>query len=249
MFYRVDYSIGILLLGLLIGQATRSRVVRLFGIQLTRSYWIAAVVCSILRAIANIGTMVAPDAFTARRAAPLLGDLLGLLFGFGIGLLIKRSDNDQSVLRFECADAFCAMLAFSFALSGVAKALSFSSMSEFFVHSGYSVEFLKFILIAEVFGALGLLIRSLRLIAIVGLLVDMFGAITTHIHNGDALNDNTGAIGMIVRLVITGIVIAQDAGSLNNKHVRSKLAVASAATIGVCATVASVGAMVLRGHK
>ena len=37
-------------------------------------------------------------------------------------------------------------LAFTFALNGAGKALSMTSMTEFFTQSGYSVSFLKFII-------------------------------------------------------------------------------------------------------
>jgi hypothetical protein len=34
------------------------------------------------------------------------------------------------------------------------------------------------------------------------LAVDMFGALVTHVHNGDPLNDSTGAIASLIRLFI-----------------------------------------------
>jgi hypothetical protein len=63
-------------------------------------------------------------------------------------------------------------------------------------------------MIAEIFGALGLLLPWAVLPSLHGLSVDMFGAVLTHIHNGDPLNDSTGAIGMLIRLAIVGALWA-----------------------------------------
>ena len=67
-------------------------------------------------------------------------------------------------------------------------------MTTFFHQSGYSVGFLKCVITVEAFAALALLIPATVLPAILVLTVDMFGAIYTHMHNGDPLNDSTGAI-------------------------------------------------------
>jgi uncharacterized membrane protein YphA (DoxX/SURF4 family) len=97
-------------------------------------------------------------------------------------------------------------LAFTFVLAGIGKAFSMSSMTDFFTQSGYSVPFLKFIVIAEIFGGIGLLLPWGILPTLVGLTIDMFGAVLMHIHNGDPLNDSTGAIGMLIRLIALGIL-------------------------------------------
>jgi hypothetical protein len=99
-------------------------------------------------------------------------------------------------------------LAFTFALAGLGKAFSLAPMTEFFAQSGYSLTFLKFIVIAEIFGALGLLLPWARSAALIGLAIDMFGAVITRLHNGDPLNDSTGAIGLLIRLVALGLLWA-----------------------------------------
>jgi hypothetical protein len=59
---------------------------------------------------------------------------------------------------------------------------------------------------AEIFGAIGLLLPWSLVPALIGLTVDMFGAVLTHIHNGDALNGSTGAIGLLIRLIAVGVL-------------------------------------------
>jgi uncharacterized membrane protein YphA (DoxX/SURF4 family) len=99
-------------------------------------------------------------------------------------------------------------LAFTFAVAALGKAFSMSGMQQFFAQSGYSLTFLKFIIIAEVFGAICMLLPWAVVPALMGLSVDMFGAVVTHIHNGDPLNDSTGAILLLVRLVAVGTLWA-----------------------------------------
>ena len=79
-------------------------------------------------------------------------------------------------------------------------------MREFFAQSGYPDAFLRFIITVEVFGALAMLIPNAVPAALAGLGIDMFGAVLTHIHNGDPLNDSTGAIAMLLRLGIFAVL-------------------------------------------
>jgi hypothetical protein len=76
-------------------------------------------------------------------------------------------------------------------------------MVEFFTQSGYSTPFLKFIIVAEVLGGMGLLIPWTVLPAITGLSVDMFGAIYTHIHNA---RRRLAAVGVCIALCISAAV-------------------------------------------
>jgi uncharacterized membrane protein YphA (DoxX/SURF4 family) len=108
---------------------------------------------------------------------------------------------DPSVLG-----VLCMALAFTFGVAGIGKVFSMAPMADFFAQSGYSVTFLKFIVISEIFGAIGLLLPWAVVPALIGLTVDMFGAVLTHIHNGDPLDDSTGAIGLLIRLIAVGVL-------------------------------------------
>jgi uncharacterized membrane protein YphA (DoxX/SURF4 family) len=119
-------------------------------------------------------------------------------------LAIRRQDARDFLTSSSILDAKCVALAFSFALAGIGKAFAMVPMTVFFSQSGYSVTFLKFIIIAEVLGVIGVLIPWTVMPALAGLAVDMFGALLTHVHNGDPLNDSTGAIGSLISIVLLG---------------------------------------------
>jgi len=74
----------------------------------------------------------------------------------------------------------------------------------------------------------------------------MFGAVATHVHNGDPLNDSTGAIGMLIRLVAIGILwsLRPHAGRQASSVRRSLLGVG--ATVVVCLVIAIGGSVAVR---
>ena len=77
-----------------------------------------------------------------------------------------------------------------------------AEMIAFFAQSGYPTAFLDLVSSVEILGGMALLVpwRRLVLAASFGLAVDMFGAVYTHLRNGDPLNDSTDAIAMLLRL-------------------------------------------------
>jgi DoxX-like family len=192
------------LIGLLLSKLLKTKEVS----QLARNYYVVIATLLVFRtaAFASSALMNQPNLW--RYFGGSLGDLLGLLFGALFGVAALRSDaraflTDDSILW-----ALRMVLAFTFSVAALGKAFSLAPMQQFFVQSGYSLTFLKFIIIAEVFGALGLLLPWAVIPALIGLSVDMFGAVLTHIHNGDPLNDSTGAILLLVRLVAVGTLWA-----------------------------------------
>jgi uncharacterized membrane protein YphA (DoxX/SURF4 family) len=137
-------------------------------------------------------------------------------------------------------------LAFTFVLAGLGKAFSMNPMTEFFTQSGYSATFLKFITMAEVFGAIGLLLPWAFLPALIGLAIDMFGAIITHIHNGDSLNDSSGAIGILIRLTAIGIIWKLGLRDKGPEH-PVRQSILSVCAIGIiCLSIAIVGSVAVR---
>jgi uncharacterized membrane protein YphA (DoxX/SURF4 family) len=152
--------------------------------------------------------MLMTDQGFSRIASGSIGDLTGFFVGAVFGLAARRKDARRLLVDPSVLSALCMALAFTFLMAGIGKAFSLTSMTEFFTKSGYSVSFLKFIVIAEIFGAVGLLLPWAFLPSLIGLTIDMFGAVVTHIHNGDPLNDNTGAIGLLIRLVAVGVLWA-----------------------------------------
>ncbi|HLW82795.1 MAG TPA: DoxX family protein [Candidatus Acidoferrales bacterium] len=158
--------------------------------------------------------------------------LLGVIFaGFIAGARLSR---------------WCIAAGVAFILAGYAKALYTSGMVEFFTQSGYSAGFLKFIMTAEILGGIGMLIPWTVLPAVAGLSIDMFGAIWTHVHNGDPLNDSTGAIGQLLRLAaIVALWAWQRRPAETSGAVRRRLTAALAGGV-LCAAIAVGGSAAMR---
>lgn len=208
MFYRVDYMLAVLAIGFLAGLLFAGQTAGIPSSRLAKGYYIAVAILLGLRTVAFTGSMLTVGHGWWATAGGLIGDILGLLFGALFGLALRRKDGREFLLDSKILAALCMGLAFTFALAGVGKAFSMTPMTEFFTQSGYSVPFLKFIVIAEIFGGLGLLLPWAFLPALVGLTVDMFGAVLTHVHNGDPLNDSSGAIGMLIRMAAVAVLWA-----------------------------------------
>ena len=207
MFYRVDYMLAVLFVGFLAGILFGKTTDKIAASRLARWYYLAIVVLLVLRTGIFAYTTLAshPSSFW-NTAGGFISDLGGLLFGALFGLAARRKNAREFLTDSSVLDALCMTLAFTFALAGIGKAFSMNPLTEFFTQSGYSVSFLKFIVIAEIFGGIGLLLPWAFLPALIGLTVDMFGAVLTHVHNGDPLNDSTGAIGLLIRLFVVGVL-------------------------------------------
>jgi uncharacterized membrane protein YphA (DoxX/SURF4 family) len=208
MFYRVDYALAVLFAGFLIGVLFGRRGTTMPLSRLARRFYVAVAVLLILRIDAFACAMLASHISFWTASGGFIGDLLGLLFGALFGLATRRKDARALLTNSSILGALSLILSFTFALAGIGKAFSVAPMTEFFTQSCYSVAFLKFIVIAEIFGGIGLLLPWAVLPALIGLTVDMLGAVLTHFHNGDPLNDSTGAIVMLIRLVAVGVLWA-----------------------------------------
>ena len=77
------------------------------------------------------------------------------------------------------------LLAFAFAGSGIMKLTGAEELVGNFERWGYSSGMMYFIGVAEVAGAVGLLLKRLRVLASAGLIVIMAGAVYTHISVGE----------------------------------------------------------------
>jgi uncharacterized membrane protein YphA (DoxX/SURF4 family) len=137
-------------------------------------------------------------------------------------------------------------VAFTFAIAGIGKAFNMTFMTEFFTQSGYSVTFLNFIMIGEVMGAVAFLLPWSFLPALAAFSIDMFGAIATHVHNHDPINDSAGAIILLVRLAAVAVVwhLRSEATNIRFGWGRTIARVASVAAL--CACIAIIGSSVLR---
>jgi DoxX-like family len=202
LFYRVDYLLAVMLVGLLAGLAFSRITSRFPAEQVARSYFFIVLALIGLRIVCFMGSAANPQLTFWKIAGGAISDLGSLLFGALFGLAARRTDRTALLLEPEVFSALCISTAFGFALAAIGKAFSMDWMIGFFHQSGYSTAFLKCIMITEVFAALAMLIPATVLPAVFALAVDMFGAVYTHIHNGDPLNDSTGAIGSLIHLAI-----------------------------------------------
>ena len=206
MFYRVDYTMALLLggflIGLLFGRSTESITASSLG----RRYYVTIATLLVLRTGLFICTMLMSPPSFLTAIGSIVGDISGLLFGVLFGLAARRKDARELLTSPSILGTLCMALAFSFVLAGIGKAFAMAPMTDFFTQSGYSVTFLKFIVIAETLAGIGLLLPWAVVPTLIGLTIDMFGAVLTHIHNGDPLNDSTGAIGALIRLFAIGVL-------------------------------------------
>jgi uncharacterized membrane protein YphA (DoxX/SURF4 family) len=246
MFYRVDYILAVLLAGFLMGVLFGKPAANIVTSRLARGYYVAIAVLLVLRTVVSVCGMLTSQSGFWHSAGGFIGDLSSFLFGAVFGLAARRKDARELLTDSSILGAFLMALAFGFALNGIGKAFSMVPMTQFFTQSGYSVTFLKFIAIAEVFGALGVLLPWAVLPALIGLTVDMFGAVLTHIHNGDPLNDSTGAIGMLIRLVAVGVLWALHRRNGESSFtLRRSITVVGAVSIA-CFAIAAGGSVVVR---
>ena len=246
MFYRVDYTLAVLLVGFLIGMLFGKATENIAVSSLARRYYVVIAALLVLRTFIFAYTMLMAPQGLLTTVGGIIGDLSGLLFGVLFGLAARRKDTSELLTSPSIFGALCMGLAFSFALAGIGKAFSMAPMTEFFTQSGYSVTFLKFIVIAETLAGIGLLLPWAVLPTLIGLTIDMFGAVLTHIHNGDPLNDSTGAIGALIRLFAIGVLWALSRrNGTSSPTVRNSILSVSAVVV-VCLLSAIGGSMVMR---
>jgi len=214
--------------------------------RLARDCYFAVAALLVLRAGAFSVSLLTSHAETWRLISSAIGDITALIFGLLFGLAIRRPDARAFLTDNSVLDALRMVLAFTFIFASLGKALTLSSMAEFFTQSRYSASFLKFIVLAEAFGALGLLLRWAVVPAMLGLSVDMFGAVLTHIHNSDPLNDSTGAIGLLIRLVALGVLWVLRPQEENSRRTVAASVIAVSAAMLACLLLAAAGSMAMR---
>jgi uncharacterized membrane protein YphA (DoxX/SURF4 family) len=238
--------LAVLLAGFLVGLLFSKALGKIAPSSLARDYYVAVAVLVTLRAGVFACAMLMSHQSFWTSSGGIVGDLTTLLFGALFGLAARRRDYREFLTSPMILRALCMMLAFTFALAGTGKAFSMAPMTEFFTQSGYSVAFLKFIVIAEILGGIGLLLPWAIPAALIGLTIDMFGAVLTHVHNGDPLNDSTGAIGLLIRLVVVGVLWAVSRrNSASAPAIRNSILSVAAMTLA-CLLIAFAGSVEMR---
>lgn len=102
------------------------------------------------------------------------------------------------------------LVAAVFLLAGVAKLLALAPMRERAAHAGFSVTAYRGIGALEVAGAAGLLlglaVPLLGVLAAVGLLLLLAGALVTHVRNRDGVRDLVPAV--VCAVLVAGYLVA-----------------------------------------
>jgi uncharacterized membrane protein YphA (DoxX/SURF4 family) len=136
----------------------------------------------------------------------------GILGHFVLGYLIVNIAMNNNRLRKTISAALLAisiLTANLFLVATVGKSMNMPYMISFFKQSGYAIWFLYFIMIAEVFGGLGILLHfKLRTgsLAAAGLAIIMLGAVYTHWHNKDPFSDSYAAVGQLISLSLMFLI-------------------------------------------
>jgi uncharacterized membrane protein YphA (DoxX/SURF4 family) len=241
MYYRVDYVFAVMGAGFLIGLFTGRWSLRFTAACMAQAYFNTVIV---LLALSSISLTFRLTLGYGPAWTGAIGDLSGLLYGLLFGIAVRRDDRRALLLDRAVLSALAISIAVTFASAGLGKAFSMAPMHDFFAQSGYPDAFLRFIIVAEVLGALAMLIPSAVPAALAGLGIDMFGAVLTHIHNGDPLNDSTGAIAMLLRLGIFSVLWERKRGAVTATLRGPLLRVAAAALL--CLLLAGAGGLLIR---
>jgi uncharacterized membrane protein YphA (DoxX/SURF4 family) len=235
-----------MLTGFLLGLALSRTLKQIASARLAQWYYSAIVVLLAIGYTATIATLLLAN----RNVLTILGMATSitstLLFGAVWGIPVLRERPRELLSQSLLFDAIRMTVAFTFALAGIGKAFNMMFMTTFFTQSGYSVTFLKFIMIGEVLGAVALLLPWSFLPMLAAFTTDMFGAIVTHIQNHDPVNDSAGAIAMLIRLAAIAALWTLHADATRARfRWRRSLATITAAG-AACATIAIVGSVALR---
>ena len=241
MFYRVDYVFAVMGAGFLLGLFAGRRTLRFTASRVAQAYFDTVMV---LLALSSISLTFRLTLGHGPAWTGMIGDLSGLLYGALFGIAVRRDDRRALLLDRAILSALAISIAVTFASAGLGKAFSMAPMHEFFTQSGYPDAFLRFIIIAEVLGALAMLIPCSVPAALVGLSIDMFGAVLTHTHNGDPLNDSTGAIAMLLRLGVFSVLWERKRSATTASLRGPLLRVAAAALL--CLLMACAGGLLIR---
>lgn len=152
--------------------------------------------------------------------------LLGYLISYtSTGLKYKHiltNELSPKIIQFTLW-GITVLTAGTFFMATVGKWQSLVPMKAFFLASGYSINFLYFIMIAESMGAIGILLHFLLKTggwAASGLAFVMTGAIYTHWHNHDPVTDSYAAIIQLLTLALMLVLYHREyqATSIYNQH-------------------------------
>jgi uncharacterized membrane protein YphA (DoxX/SURF4 family) len=247
MLYRVDYMLAVLFAGLIAGFLTGKSSSCIRSVRIAYTFYRVTVILLALR-IATVTCFFLTNRQPWYLASAFFADLLWFVFAWVFANAFRRPDTRSLLLHPSVRDALSLSIAIIFVLLAIGKAFNFNAMTDFFTQSGYPVAFLKLIIIAETFGGIALLFPWGFFFALIGLTIDMFGAIITHLHNRDSFHDSTDAVSMLIRLAAVAVLcVLRARGKKQPIPVAHALLLVSAAGV-LCLLIALAGSYILRSH-
>jgi uncharacterized membrane protein YphA (DoxX/SURF4 family) len=246
MFYRVDYLLALIFAGFVVGASLGRWTSRIESARIARWYFIAVAFLLVVSALLSVRDTVLTNGPVLHKISGAIGDIGCFILGTLFGTAIRRSDRLELLREPRVFYTMCISAGYGFVMSGYIKAFYLESMTQFFTQSGYSVPFLKFIMTIEVLGGIGLLIPVAMPFALAGLTIDMFGAIATHVHNGDPLNDSTGAIITLLKFTAIAVLWALHRSSVVPARSTRRALFGAGAVAVVCLAVAVGGSAMVR---
>jgi len=213
MLFRVDYVVSLMLAGAIAAVLAGRRLAAVDARRVARGYLVATAAVVALRVVLFVVRYPLGIDWPPEPVRQAFGDLGCVLLGvaYGLAVLERMRGGFAAVLRSsEVQFALCLSTGMGFVLAAMGGVFYIEAMRAFFAQSGYSATFLYFIKAVELAGGIALMLpwRWLNLAAAAGLAITMFGAIYTHVHNGDPLDDSTGAITMVLRLATIAVLLA-----------------------------------------
>lgn len=249
MIAGVPFMIFVLLIGLLLGISSARLARSVSDSKLARAFYFASAVLLIVSFSVNAYMMLGHPHQVFTGIARVSGSLLSACFAAIFGIAIRRTDSRRLLSEPEVLAALRMAVALTFAIAGIGKAFNMVFMTQFFTQSGYSVSFLNFIMLAEVLGAVGFLLPWAFVPALLGFTIDMFGAIVTHVHNGDPLDDSTGALGTLIRLAaIAALVVIAPRGLFLRFSLAYRIGIATSVAV-VCLGIAIAGSVIFHAAR
>lgn len=245
MIYRIDYIMAVFVAGATAGAIVRRRFLSVAPDRIARVFYSLMCLRVVIGAVLFVLGIVLDNQPLFGRMGSGIADAASFVSAGLFGLALVRTPRLQILQQPLVYEGLCLSAAYAFLTAGFIKAFYLSGMLDFFTQSGYSPAFLKLIISLEVLGGAGLLIPWATLPMAFALSVDMFGAIWTHIHNGDPINDSTGAVGMLIRLGMIAAVWSLQPSTEDDRVIGRRFA-ASAIAAGLGMLVAVVGAAIAR---
>jgi putative oxidoreductase len=215
---QVLVSISLIILGGMLSIAIKPKTKLAYGVAM--AYVILALLLSINVWIFYFSGIKNTAVLHSLSSVMSWGGMLGhIVSGFLVVTIATGRNRSKKIIN-ATLWGISVLMGNSFILATAGKAQHLNEMISFFTISGYATWFLYFIMSAEAFGGLGILLHfKLRTgpLAAAGLAIIMLGAVYTHWHNKDPFSDSYAAVGQFINLLLM-LILYYFEQQENHKH-------------------------------